>query len=1044
MAVRKDEVQLNISFITDESKRYAKLIQDNKQFISDLISAQKKGQDVADTIKKIVDSGKGVADIDLTKLTPSQLVERARQLDQIMRRIPQSNPQYKILQANLKEINDQLVTTRAATRGVVAGLNDIPAAGGAAARIFESIAGTFGGLTLDNLVNQLVNYGSKLIGIGTSYDFFAQKTKTVFGDSTAIVEGFAQKSSEDIGLTRKEYANLATGIGDLLIPIGFAQEEAARLSSEVVNQAGILSQWSGGTVDTARAQEILRDAILGERDSLKTLGIQIDEELIKQELKKKGLSDLTGESLRQAEALITLEQVTKQSTSANEAFEKNSGGLVKTQAQLRARLAEVSETLAQALVPIAGVVLNLFSGLISVVVGVVQGFAALPKFISENKVALAFLVTSLIAFNFQGVLAAANSLRVAAAQKAGAIATNAWTVAQRLLNLAIKSNPIGLLIGAITGLVGLFVLAYTKSENFRASIQGLGNVAVEIFKIIGESFKAFGAGFNNLLKGNFKEGFAQIGEGIIKANPLGIAFTQGDRLKKSFLAGYDKSKLKDAQKKELEEAAKAQEESKKGNKGTGGKNGGNKDAGGTNEELFNRLKNSGERDGKALAAAAKEAFEARLKEVELAAGREEIVVEKQLLDRQISESAAGKRMLELKQKQYQEELAVYKQFSQLQTKEALDIQKNLQEVTSQLTPQRLEVQRIETRQPGQAQSNTKSTEQRIQEQSLLEEGLLRQKFANQVINELQFEEQLAQLRANQAERKLQALRNAGLQETDVYKKTLDEKIKLDDDLLKKQADNQLRTVELQRQAQDATLGITSDALSVGIELLSKDENARKKHAGAIKAFEIGQVLIDSTKEIAGIWRNANSNPLNALIPGWGPAFAAVQTGISLARTGVAVRKITATKYARGGKRGFFGGQPHSQGGTMGYFDDGTVVEVEKDEYFTVVNRRSSGILRGLSALNQMGGGVPFFQSGGLLKFENGGAFTTANTTPTVNLTSGSSNTNSTIDIEAITAEMRGLRMAFLSFPRELKAKVVYGEYESAAADISTIKNAASI
>lgn len=194
----------------------------------------------------------------------------------------------------------------------------------------------------------------------------------------------------------------------------------------------------------------------------------------------------------------------------------------------------------------------------------------------------------------------------------------------------------------------------------------------------------------------------------------------------------------------------------------------------------------------------------------------------------------------------------------------------------------------------------------------------------------------------------------------------------------------------------------------------------------------------------GIWRNAQSNPLNALIPGWGTAFAAIQTGISLARTAAAVRKITAVKYGRGGKKGFFGGRSHSQGGTMGYFDDGTVVEVEKDEYFTVLNRRSSAALRGLSAFNQLGGGVPFFRSGGLLKFENGGAFTTANTTPTINLSTGTTNTNSTIDIEPMMAEMRALRMAFISFPRELKAKVVYGEYESVADDISTIRNEASI
>jgi hypothetical protein len=73
------------------------------------------------------------------------------------------------------------------------------------------------------------------------------------------------------------------------------------------------------------------------------------------------------------------------------------------------------------------------------------------------------------------------------------------------------------------------------------------------------------------------------------------------------------------------------------------------------------------------------------------------------------------------------------------------------------------------------------------------------------------------------------------------------------------------------------------------------------------------------------------------------------------------------------KGGMFGGKPHSAGGTKGYFDDGTQIEVEKDEAFFILNKRSSAMINQLSNLNELGGGVSFFKNGGGVKFAQGGA-----------------------------------------------------------------------
>lgn len=99
----------------------------------------------------------------------------------------------------------------------------------------------------------------------------------------------------------------------------------------------------------------------------------------------------------------------------------------------------------------------------------------------------------------------------------------------------------------------------------------------------------------------------------------------------------------------------------------------------------------------------------------------------------------------------------------------------------------------------------------------------------------------------------------------------------------------------------------------------------------------------------------------------------VLAGIAGALGAVQVATIVSQPTPKFEKGGVFGGKSHSSGGTKGYFDDGTQIEVEKDEAFFILNKRSSAMINQLSSLNQLGGGVSFFEKGGSMKFANGGA-----------------------------------------------------------------------
>ncbi|WP_421830210.1 phage tail tape measure protein [Larkinella sp.] len=120
-----------------------------------------------------------------------------------------------------------------------------------------------------------------------------------------------------------------------------------------------------------------------------------------------------------------------------------------------------------------------------------KAIGALPAFLNENKVSIGLLAAALITFNAQAILAEANSLRLAAAEKIRTIATEAAAIAQRLLNVAMSANPIGAVIAILLTLGAALVAAYQHSETFRAGVNGLWQAMKTAADVAIQFVKAF-------------------------------------------------------------------------------------------------------------------------------------------------------------------------------------------------------------------------------------------------------------------------------------------------------------------------------------------------------------------------------------------------------------------------------------------------------------------------------------------------------------------------------------------------------------------------
>ena len=112
----------------------------------------------------------------------------------------------------------------------------------------------------------------------------------------------------------------------------------------------------------------------------------------------------------------------------------------------------------------------------------VLALAEVPRFISENRVAIGALIVALVSLNANLIAAQINTLRKAAAEKAAVIATRAATAAQWLLNAALTANPVGLVVAAVALLVAGFVTLYKNSERLREGIANIGKRFIEFYE----------------------------------------------------------------------------------------------------------------------------------------------------------------------------------------------------------------------------------------------------------------------------------------------------------------------------------------------------------------------------------------------------------------------------------------------------------------------------------------------------------------------------------------------------------------------------------
>jgi hypothetical protein len=179
------------------------------------------------------------------------------------------------------------------------------------------------------------------------------KFATVFKDIGPGAEKMADMLANSYGIAGTKSRELMGDTGDILTGFGFTQKSALDLSRQVNELAVDLASFTNFEGGAEGASKALTKALLGERESVKSLGIAILEKDVKTKVSQLLAKGQHFGSMRQAKAYATLAIAVEQSKNAIGDFARTQEQLANQERITSSRMQDLKESFGRLLLPVA-------------------------------------------------------------------------------------------------------------------------------------------------------------------------------------------------------------------------------------------------------------------------------------------------------------------------------------------------------------------------------------------------------------------------------------------------------------------------------------------------------------------------------------------------------------------------------------------------------------------------------------------------------------------------------------------------------------------
>jgi hypothetical protein len=387
---------------------------------------------------------------------------------------------------------------------------------------------TFGLRTFDksitNGIKNLAKFGAvaaiaggiiakSLISSASTLQESISKINAVFGSSSKTIIAWSETTAKALGISQQKALEAAGTYGNLFQAFGIGAPEAQQMSVRLVELAADMASFNNVPIDDALLA--LRSGLSGETEPLKRYGVALNEAALKNKALEMGLISNTKGTLPQAIKTQAAYALILEQTSIQQGdVARTSDGVAFKMKSFGAQVEDIKSKIGTALIPI-------FSALMSFLNDkVIPVFVEFSNIIGEKGVGAAFKFLGGKALDVTTNMGALGNtiLALTAAFAAIRLVTIAATISQNLFNVALLSNPIGIIVAAVIALGVAVVAAYIKFEGFRKVVNSVINFIIGLIENWLNAWitviNAIITGINFLIKGAnlFGAGLKEIGK----------------------------------------------------------------------------------------------------------------------------------------------------------------------------------------------------------------------------------------------------------------------------------------------------------------------------------------------------------------------------------------------------------------------------------------------------------------------------------------------------------------------------------------------------
>ena len=178
----------------------------------------------------------------------------------------------------------------------------------------------FGNVMTLGVTLPILALGKGMLDAAMDLESTEAKFGTVFKGMTKEADAFIKEFKKLTPLTTTQARGVASGIQDLLVPMGFLREDATELTGRFMPLIGALANFNNSTHTAEQVALALSSAIIGEFEPMRRLGVVTSKTAIDQRILATGMAATKDEITDQMRVMALLEIITESSADAISAY----------------------------------------------------------------------------------------------------------------------------------------------------------------------------------------------------------------------------------------------------------------------------------------------------------------------------------------------------------------------------------------------------------------------------------------------------------------------------------------------------------------------------------------------------------------------------------------------------------------------------------------------------------------------------------------------------------------------------------------------------